>query len=241
MKKGVVFYHHDESRGGQVLRRLLGNYTGYIHCDIYSGYNVHSQATRVGCWAHLRRKFHVSLPKEGTQSDQGLANDGLAFCNRCFAIENQWRELSREEHYHKRQTILKPIIEDFFVWCHLLFGHVSKGFKIKRALEYALKNEKTFKNVLKDGDLVIDNNIAERTIRSLVIGRKNWLFPQSKKGAEASAVIMTLIETAKLHELNTEKYLNYLLEKLLNEPNVSKTEVLEAYLLWYPIVQENCR
>ncbi|TMR43400.1 transposase, partial [Streptococcus pseudopneumoniae] len=110
-----------------------------------------------------------------------------------------------------------------------------------RAIEYSLKYEETFKAILKDGHLVLSNNLAERAIKSLVMGRKNWLFSQSFEGAKARAIIMSLLETAKRHQLHSEKYLSYLLECLPNEETLVNKEVLEAYLPWNKVVQEKCK
>src|SRR5699024_9982734 len=105
----------------------------------------------------------------------------------------------------------------------------------------ALNHEETFKNVLLDGKLVLSNNQAERAIKTLVIGRKNWLFSQSFEGAQTSAIILSLIETAKRNNLDTEKYIEYLLDKLPNEETLTDKERLSAYLPWTKEVQEACK
>ena len=104
-----------------------------------------------------------------------------------------------------------------------------------------MKYETTFRTILEDGNLVLSNNLAERSIKSLVMGRKNWLFSQSFEGAQSSAIIMTLLETAKRNGLDAEKYINYLLTHMPNENILEKNEVLEAYLPWNEKVQQNCK
>lgn len=133
----------------------------------------------------------------------------------------------------------KKRMEDFFAWCRR--QSVLPGSKLGRAIEYSLKYEETFKSILKDGQLALSNNLAERAIKSLVMGRKNWLFSQSFEGAKATAIMMSLLETAKRHQLNSEKYLSYLLECLPNEETLVNKEVLEAYLPWTKVVQEKCK
>jgi len=132
-----------------------------------------------------------------------------------------------------------------------IFNLAHRGFSGKypentkiaflKAIEYSLKYESTFRTILEDGNLVISNNLAERAIKSLVIGRKNWLFSQSFEGAQSSAIIMTLLETAKRNGLDSEKYINYLLTNLPNEDTLEKNEILEAYLPWNKNIQETCR
>lgn len=127
----------------------------------------------------------------------------------------------------------------FFDWCREQV--VLSGSKLGLAIAYSLKHERTFITVLEDGHLVLSNNMAERAIKSLVMGRKNWLFSQSFEEAKATAIIMSLLETAKRHGLNSEKYMSYLLDHLPNEETLAKREVLEAYLPWAKEVQTNCQ
>lgn len=115
------------------------------------------------------------------------------------------------------------------------------GSKLGTALEYSLKYESTFRTVLSDGNLVLSNNLAERAIKTFFIGRKNWLFSQSFEGAKSTAIILSLLETAKRHGLDSEKYMTYLLDHLPNEERLAKREILEAYLLWAETIQEKCK
>ena len=132
-------------------------------------------------------------------------------------------------------------METFFDWCRSSQADSVPNSKLGEAFKYALNHEDTFKNVLLNGNLVLSNNMAERSIKTVIMGRKNWLFSQSYKSAEASAVIMSIIETAKRNDLNVEEYLTYLLEKMPNEENLTEAAVLEAYLLWAEKIQINCK
>lgn len=118
---------------------------------------------------------------------------------------------------------------------------VLPGSKLGKAIAYALNHEETFKNVLLGSKLVLSNNHAERAIKTLVIGRKNWLFSQSFEGAQSSAIILSLIETAKRNNLYPEKYIEYLLDKLPNEDTLTEKERLSAYLSWTKEVQKVCK
>ena len=128
---------------------------------------------------------------------------------------------------------------EFFDWCRE--NNVLSASKIGRSIEYSLKYKTTFRTILEDGNLVLSNNLAEREIKSLVIGRKNWLFSQSFEGAKSSAIIMTLLETSKRNGLVPEKYMNYLLTYLPNEPILESEEFLEAYLPLNENNQKNCK
>ncbi len=130
-------------------------------------------------------------------------------------------------------------MDEFFDWCRE--NNVLPASKVGRTIEYSWKYERTFQTILEDGNLVLSNILAERAIKSLVIGRKNRLFFKGFKGAQSSAIITTLLETAKRNGLNSEKYMNYLLTHLQNEPILENEVVLVTYLLWNEIIQENCK
>ena len=157
-----------------------------------------------------------------------------------FRLEKEWEHLSSEERYQTRQEQLKPLMEDLFDWCRRQEISVLPGSKLGRAINYALKHQETFEHVLLDDRLELSNNKAERAVKSLVMVRKNWLFSQSFAGIQTSGIILSLIETAKRHGLDPEKYLNYLLQKLPNEESLN-SEALEAYLPWQKEIQKICK
>ena len=217
----------------------LSDFSGYLHCDMWQAYKQLSSATLVGCWAHVRRKFMEAVPP--TTKGKSLSKQGVHYCNKTFTLESSWENLSNEERYQRRQRELKPLFEEFFDWCRNNQPMVLPGSKLGKAVAYALNHEETFKNVLLDGKLVLSNNQAERAIKTLVIGRKNWLFSQSFEGAQTSAIILSLIETAKRNNLDPEKYIEYLLDKLPNEETLTDKERLSAYLPWTKEVQGACK
>ena len=173
-KKPITLYHHDPHRSGQL-----------------------AQATLVGCWAHVRRKFFEAVPPEASN-----------------------KSISNQERLQLRQKKLAPLMEEFFDWCRKHKAMTLPNSKLGKAFAYSLNHEETFKHVLLDGRLVLSNNLAERAIKTLVIGRKNWLFSQSFNGVKSS-IILSLIETAKRNDLDPEKYLKYLLYKLPNESTLT--------------------
>lgn len=157
-----------------------------------------------------------------------------------FYLKQIWENLSKQERYQLRQEKIRPLMQEFFDWCENNKTTILPGSKLGRAINYTLKHQDTFEHVLLDGNLELSNNKAERAVKSLVMGRKNWLFSQSFKGATASGIILSLIETAKRNGLDPEKYLNYLLQKLPNE-KILNSETLEAYLPWQENIQVNCK
>jgi len=154
-----------------------------------------------------------------------------------FKIESQLKDLESEERYEKRLKLLKPVMEEFFAW--LVSFPVIKG-KLQEAINYALNHKVALMRVLEDGRLQLSNNICEQKVKPLVIGRKNYLFSTSEAGAKANATIYTLVETAKENGLDPYKYLKLLLERLPNLEFHRYPELLEDFLPWAKIPQEEC-
>ncbi|CJB40542.1 transposase [Streptococcus pneumoniae] len=138
-----------------------------VNCEQLEAYRQLEEAALVGCWAHVRRKFFEATPKQADKSSLGVK--GLAYCDQLFSLERDWEALPADERLQKRQEELQPLMEDFFAWCRR--QSVLSGSKPGRAIEYSLKYKETFKTILKDGHLVLSNNLAERAIKSLVMGR----------------------------------------------------------------------
>ena len=158
-----------------------------------------------------------------------------------FSLERQWVDLSAEERYQKRQSKLKPLLEKFNDWCYKKSISVLPSGKLGKAFNYCVNHKDKFMNILKDGRLELSNNRAERAVKEIVMGRKNWLFSQSSTGANAMAIIMSILETAKQNGLDQFKYMSYLLDKLPNELSLSDNQRLEAYLPWSESVQLYCK
>jgi len=111
-KEGITLYHHNKSRSGKVVKDFLGSYEGYVHCDMWSAYRQLEKAELVGCWAHIRRRFFEATPKKTDKSLLGAK--GLKYCDRMFALEDNWAALSAKERLHQRQTELAPLMTEFF-------------------------------------------------------------------------------------------------------------------------------
>lgn len=202
----VVLFEYAPTRSGDNAARFLGNYSGYLVCDGYDGYNKVIGAKRCGCYAHARRKFTDALPTDPNLATTSAAAKGIEYCNRLFSLENQYENLTSEERQKKRQEESKPLLDEFFAWAETI--ELSGKTGLSKAVQY-LKNEKRYLyTFLEDGNVPISNNRAENAIRPFCVGRKNWLFSASVKGAEASAMIYSVITTAKENGLNTEEYLS---------------------------------
>ena len=170
---------------------------------------------RCGCWAHVRRKFHEGIQAVPQEEQPTCASQkGLEYCDRLFSLERDYAKLTPEERRVKRLEQSKAVTDAFFAWASNTPALPKSA--LGRALQYALEQRPLLETFYLDGRLEISNNMAERSIKPFVIGRKNWLFSCSPKGAETSAVIYSIIETAKENHLKPYEYLKYILENMPN-------------------------
>ena len=158
-----------------------------------------------------------------------------------YKIEELIRGKSVEEKYKERQKQSKPLLDAFFEWLHSLEDAVDRSSKIGEAVLYALNQEKYLRRYLEDGHLSIDNTAAERAIKNFAVGRRNWLFAKSIKGAEASAVVYSITETAILNGLKPYDYLTYLLEEMKRLVPFPTREEILPLLPWSESIPESCR
>ena len=239
--KQIRIFKYSSNRAGTNAADFLSGYTGYLHTDGYKGYSKVKEITRCLCWAHVRRYFADALPKDIKSAEAALPKQGLAYCNKLFEIEKELRDLSSEERKEQRLKQEKPILEAFWSWVDLNIDKVLAKSKIGRALQYVKNHQFGLMAYLEDGSCEISNNIAENSIRPFTVGRKNWLFAGSPKGAAASATVYSLVETSKANGLNPYKYLQLLLTALPKIPFQNNEELLENLLPWNPKVQEVCK
>lgn len=239
----IILYDYKETRAGEHPRDFLSGFTGYLHVDGYSGYHKVSGATLVGCWAHARRKFDEALKAlPASKSSAGTAaQEGLDFCNRLFAIERELKDVTPEKRYDIRLERSRPVLDAFSAWLRKQKSRVLPKSVLGQAVTYCLNQWEKLEAFLKDGRLEIDNNRSERSIKPFVIGRKNWMFANTPRGAQASAIIYSIIETAKENNLNPFLYLTYLFEKLPQLTNLKNPEALDKLLPWSKTLPLTCR
>lgn len=255
----IVLYDYQPGRKGAYPMEFLSGFTGMLHCDGYSAYGRIEEVVLVCCLAHCRRKFFEAVPKarqkklklldinseqeipaprEGTASDDTLlpAEKGVVFCNRLFFLERLYKDLPAEERKQKRQEKEPAVWDEFWGWLDTL--DPAGGSKLEKAVNYARNHRETLMNYLLDGRCEISNNAAERRAKSYVMGRKNFLFHDTVAGANASAVVLSLIETAKANGLNIYQYLYTL---LLYMPDYKEEPAgIEQLMPWSGFIKERC-
>jgi hypothetical protein len=218
----VSVYEYQPNRNGSHPENFPKNWSGYCHADGYAGYHNLKNVTVVGCWAHVRRKFNDAF--QITKAPDSPAKIGLDYCNRLFAREREFADMTSEERFKSREKFSKPVAEAFFEWAETV--NTPPKLAVTRAVTYLLNQRQWLMNVFLDGRLELSNNRGERSIKPFVMGRKNWLFSNSVGGVKASAIAFSVIETAKENRLIPFEYLKFLLEMLPN----SATNQLESLM-----------
>jgi len=229
----IILYDYQTTRGSQHPHQFLSGFKGYLHVDGYAGYNGLPGVTLVGCWAHARRKFDEALKAlpDSKRSAAVAAKKGLEFCNRLFAIERDLKDATFEERYKTRLARSRPVLDAFLAWLQIQNEQVLPKSSFGQAIKYCLSQWNKLEAFMQDGRLELDNNRSERSIKPFVIGRKNWLFANTPRGARASAIVYSVIETAKENGLNPFRYLSYLFEKLPNM-DTGDQKALDELLPW---------
>ena len=213
----LVLFDYDPSRGGAVPRKLLADYQGALMVDGYEGYEpvCREQAlTRLGCWVHARRKF-VDVSKASKKKNSQAAY-AIKLIAKLYAIEKANKGSSSDARYQARLEDAKPIIEKLKLWLDETRPKVPPKTTLGKALHYLNHQWPRLIAYLEDGRYPIDNNPVENAIRPFAIGRKNWLFSASVKGAKASSNLYSLIETAKANSLEPYAYLKQVFAELPN-------------------------
>jgi len=233
--KMSLYYHH-ATRSGKVAQDILGNYSGYLQTDGYAGYNILEKVTHIGCFAHAKRYFVQCVPKGISEKDSKAAH-ALALIGRIFAADESFVDVP--ENSGERTSVLKPLFDEYFNYISTI--NAPGGSKLEKAVTYSLNQRKQLENTLLDSRLELTNNLAERAIKPFVIGRKNWLFADTDKGADASARCYSIVESAKLNGLNVFAYLSHLLTELPKLGENPTVEQLDKLLPWSDDLPEFCK
>jgi transposase len=202
----IVLFEYQPDRSAKRAKAFLAGFKGYLHTDGYEGYHsLPEDIVVIGCWAHARRKFDEALKAVSKAEQVGSgAVHGQQVCDRLFAIERNLAELAPEERLEKRRELATPILDEFYQWLNR--QNTGKN-AFGTAVKYTLGQWKYLERYLLDGRLEISNNRAENSIRPFAVGRKNWLFCNTPAGATASAILYSIVETAKANDLDPYRYL----------------------------------
>ena len=217
----IVLYDYHASRAGQVAVDFFDGYDGYMHVDGYAGYHK-TQATLVGCMAHARRKF-TDAQKAMGKHKSGKVDWALNHIQKLYRIETQIKDKTIDERYRIRQEESLPLLAQFKTWLIKSEQQVITKNDLSDAIQYCLNQWEKLVRYTLDGRLSVDNNRAERAIKPFVMGRKAWMFSQTAKGAQSSAILYSIVESAKANGLTPYNYITHLLEQFSQpEPDIEQ-------------------
>lgn len=235
----MVLFDYERTRGGYHPKEFLeGIGKCFITCDGYEPYhNLPENITVTGCFAHVRRRFEKCLEthkKDFTKEELKSTNayKGMQYIGKLYDIETDIKGMSAEEKYKVRQEKSKRVLDAFFEWIHSIVDQTDSSSLIGDAIHYSFNQEKYLREYIEDGHLEIDNNNCERQLKNFAIGRRNWLFCKSITGANASAVIYSITETALLNNLKPYNYLTYVLDSMRRFPEFGAEEQIKNLLPW---------
>jgi transposase len=229
--KRCFVYQYHPGRQDAIAKQFFDSFEGYLHADCYSAY-VHLNRSRikhVACMAHARRYF-IDVVK-ATKNKPGIAKSAVEWFAKLYAIEKQLKvDKASSEHVKQvRMTEAKPILAKFKQWLLAQQKTVLPKSPLGKALFYSIKHWDSLTQYINDGRLEIDNNRSERAIKPFVIGRKNWLFNTSTKGADASSILFSLVQTCKEHDVDVFAYFKYALESVAKSANEQDIQFLLPY------------
>lgn len=251
--KKIVLYDYCRTGSTEHLREFLSSYKGILVSDGYQSYHTFSEEqslTSAGCWTHCRRRFvnaikaaQKDLPEEALKNS--IAYQALARISAIYKLDGSWKERTSEYRMEHRQRILKPLVDEYFDWVkeQIKTCSVLPKSETGEGLSYSINQEKYLRAFLDNGDIPIDNSACERAIRPFCVGRKNWNVIDTVEGAQASAIVYSIAETAKANNLKPYQYFEYLLTELPERISRKKdsTFSLDDLMPWSPKLPISCR
>ena len=230
------------SRRADHPREFLSNFTGTVVTDGYQVYhklgNERPDLNIAGCWIHSRRPYAEFIKSVGTSTAKGtIAQEAYDMITEIMHIDNGFDDLSPTDRKKQRQKVLKPKVDVFFAWVKYKYTQVTHNSVIGKALAYSINQETYLRKFLDDGNIPMDNNYAEQAIRPFTLGRKNFVNIETDNGAKASAVMYSIVETAKANQIHTYKYLELLLTEIPKHMGDKDLSFLDNLMPWSTYVQ----
>ena len=242
----IVLYEYQKTRNASHPREFLKDFRGVCVTDGYQVYHTiegeREDLKIAGCWSHARRRFDEAvkaLPKAKQKDSRAYL--ALTMIQAIYREEKQLKDLPAEERKNRRQLSVKPLVEAYFTWVRENLPKVPQKSKTWEGFNYSLNQEKYLKVFLDDGEVPMDNNAAEQSIRGFCIGKKNWVMIDTIAGAKSSAIIYSIAETAKANNLKPYDYFEYLLTEIPKHLDDTDRSFLDDLLPWSPGLPANCR
>ena len=242
----IVLYEYQKTRNASHPREFLKDFSGVCVTDGYQVYHTiegeREDLQIAGCWSHARRRFDEAvkaLPKQKQKDSRAYL--ALTMIQAIYREEKQLKDLPAQERKNRRQLSIKPLVEAYFTWVRENLPKVPPKSKTWEGFNYSLNQEKYLKVFLDDGEVPMDNNAAEQSIRGFCIGKKNWVMIDTIAGAKSSAIIYSIAETAKANNLKPYDYFEHLLTEIPKHLDDTDHSFLDDLLPWSPSLPANCR
>ena len=242
----IVLYEYQRTRNASHPGEFLKDFSGICVTDGYQVYHTIEEEREdlkiAGCWSHARRRFDEAvkaLPKAKQKDSRAYL--ALTMIQAIYREEKLLKDLPAEERMIRRQLSVKPLVEAYFIWVRENLPKVPQKSKTWEGFNYSLNQEKYLKVFLDDGEVPMDNNAAEQSIRGFCIGKKNWVMIDTVAGVKSSAIIYSIAETAKANNLKPYDYFEYLLTEIPKHLDGTDRGFLDDLLPWSPSLPENCR
>ena len=242
----IVLYEYQKTRNASHPREFLKDFRGVCVTDGYQVYHTiegeREDLKIAGCWSHARRRFDEAvkaLPKAKQKDSRAYL--ALTMIQAIYREEKLLKDLPAGERMIRRQLSVRPLVEAYFVWVRETLPKVPQKSKTWEGFNYSLNQEKYLKVFLDDGEVPMDNNAAEQSIRGFCIGKKNWVMIDTIAGAKSSAIIYSIAETAKANNLKPYDYFEYLLTEIPKHLDDTDRSFLDDLLPWSPGLPANCR
>jgi transposase len=244
----IVLYEYQKTRKTDHPKEFLKGYKGMLISDGYQSYHKIAKEDEnikvAGCWSHARRPFAQLVKATGEKNAKGtVAYDILLQIRQIYKMDNSITEmdLTAEEIVNRRQLLVKPLVDAFFEWIKEHRADVMPKSKTTEGINYCINQESYLREFLSHGEVPLDNNATESTIRGFCIGRNNWKLIDTVNGAKSSAIIYSIVETAKANNLKPYEYFKYLLEEMPKHMSDKDTTFIEELLPWSDSLPSICR
>lgn len=247
----IIVYEYQKTRHSRHPEEYYKNFRGILMTDGLAQYHKLEKeldgVTNANCLAHARRHFTNAIKAIGKGNEKAIRSSvtyqALIRIGGIYKLEGTLKDLSPEERLKERQASIKPLVEEYFAWVKKVLAETLPQGETAKGLNYSLNQEKYLKVFLTDGEVPIDDSASERALRNFTIGRKNWVTINTTRGAQASAIIYSITETARANHLNVYYYIRYLLMELLklkNKNGIIDETNLEPLMPWSKELPNEC-
>ena len=243
----AVLYDYQKTRKADAPREFLADFDGKLVCDGYQVYHTLEKRDDTGfkvagCWAHARRPFAQVYKSLGEEKAAGtVAAEALVQIQNIYHTDNGLQKLPLSQRKVRRKTLVKPLVDTFFKWCRNSAGRVPPSSGTADSIKYCMNQEKYLRVFLEDPQIPLDNNLAEQAIRPFCVGKKNWKLIDTVHGAQASAILYSIVETAKANDLNIYNYFKHLLTEIPKHMDDTDLGFLDSMLPWSKKLPAECR